>query len=281
VTVDAHHHLWDPARRDYSWMAGPWAPLGRRRYDLDNLRAEAAAAGVDRTVLVQTLPSTEETSEFLATAEASDGLIAGVVGWVDLTAADVADRVDALREAAGGSRLAGVRHQAHDEPDAGWLARPDVICGLRVLADRGLVYDLLVRPRELPATLKAVEAVDELSFVVDHGAKPEIAAAVLEPWRERLAAVAALPNVTCKLSGLVTEAAWGSWTVPDLQPYVDALVTLFGPDRLMWGSDWPVCTLAASYSQVLDAARTCLSALSPDESAAVLAGTATRVYRLA
>jgi L-fuconolactonase len=260
-------------------MTGPAAPL-RRRYDLDDLRALTGAAGVDRTVVVQTVSEEAETREFLATAEASDGLVAGVVGWVDLTADDVADRIDALRDAPGGSRLVGVRHQVHDEDDPDWLARPDVISGLRVLANRGLVYDLLVRTRELPATLKAVEAVDELSFVVDHGAKPEIAAGVAEPWRERLAAVAARPNVTCKVSGLVTEAAWSSWTVGDLQPYVDTLVELFGPDRLMWGSDWPVCTLAASYDEVLGVARSCLSGRSADESAAVFGGTATRVYRL-
>lgn len=280
MTVDAHHHLIDPAIRDYPWIAGRYAPL-RRRWDLADLRVQTADLAVDRTIVVQTLADSAETEDFLSAAAKSGGLIAGVVGWVDLTAADVSDRVDELREAPGGSRLVGVRHQAHDEPDPDWLARPDVIRGLRVLAERGLAYDLLVRPRELPATLAAVEAVEGLSFVIDHGAKPEIAAGVTEPWRERLAAIAARPNVTCKVSGLVTEAAWASWTVQDLQPYVDELVTLFGPDRLMWGSDWPVCTLAASYAEVLSAARTCLSGLSPVDSAAVFAGTATRVYHLA
>lgn len=277
--VDAHHHLWDPARRDYPWMAGPAEPL-RRRYDLADLRAETTAAGVERTVLVQTVSDLGETAEFCAAAGESDGLVEGVVGWLDLTAADLADRIDEVRERSGGTRLVGVRHQVHDEPDPDWLARPDVVRGLGVLAARGLVYDLLVRPRELPAALHAVTAVEELAFVVDHGAKPEIAAGVLEPWRERLAALAARPNVTCKVSGLVTEADWARWSVADLQPYVDALVTLFGPDRLMWGSDWPVCTLAASYADVLAAARTCLSGLSADELAAVFGGTATRVYGL-
>lgn len=260
-------------------MTGPAAPL-RRRFSVDDLRVVTAASGVERTVVVQTVSDEAETREFLATAESSEGLVVGVVGWVDLTADDVPDRVDALRASAGGTRLVGVRHQVHDEDDPDWLARPDVIRGLRELAARGLVYDLLVRTRELPAALTAVEAVEELPFVVDHAAKPEIAAGVLEPWRERLAALAEHPNVSCKISGLVTEAAWASWTVKDLQPYVDSLVELFGPVRLMWGSDWPVCTLAATYAEVLSAARTCLAGLTADESDALFSGTAARVYRL-
>lgn len=277
IVVDAHHHLWNPFRRGYPWMSGPAAAL-RKLYTVDDLRAETEAVGVHRTVLVQTVSEVAETEEFLAVAAESDGLIVGVVGWVDLTAPDVDETLARLRAAPGGELLVGIRHQAHDEPDPDWLARPDVLRGLATLADHGLVYDLLVRTRELPAALSAVQAVDTLRFVVDHAAKPDIAGGVVEPWATRLAALAALPNVVCKLSGLVTEAAWSTWTVGDLRPYVDRILRLFGADRLIFGSDWPVCTLAATYGEVFDAARDCLSELSADEAAAAFGGTALGMY---
>lgn len=279
MIVDAHHHLWDPAVRDYPWMTGPAAPLRRRR-DLDDLRGVTASAGVARTVVVQAVSEVAETEELLTTAESSDGLIGGVVGWVDLRAADLADRLARLRELPGGERLVGVRHQVHDEPDPDWLSRNDVLRGLAVLADHGLVYDLLVRTRELPAASRTVAALDGLSFVLDHGAKPPIAVGEVEPWATRLAELAALPNVACKVSGLVTEADWNAWTVDHLRPYVDRLIELFTPQRLMFGSDWPVCTLAAGYDDVLEAARACLAGLSKAESDAVFAGTATATYGL-
>jgi L-fuconolactonase len=278
VLVDAHHHLWDPAERDYPWMTGSVAPL-RRRYDLDDLRVVTAAAGVTTTLVVQAVSRVEETAQLLATTEASDGLISGVVGWVDLTAADLSDQVDLLRAGPGGHRLVGVRHQVHDEPDPDWLTRADVLRGLRTLAARGLVYDLLVRTRELPAARHAAAVVDGLSFVLDHAAKPPIASGEFEPWATRLTELAGLPNVSCKVSGLVTEADWNNWTAGQLAPYVKRLVELFSPQRLMFGSDWPVCTLAAEYDQVLLAARECLSDLSVTESAAAFGGTAMAIYR--
>jgi L-fuconolactonase len=277
--IDAHHHLWDPHMRAYPWMTGPAAVL-RRPYTVDDLRKETASAGVGRTVLVQTVSEVTETEEFLHVAADSGGLIAGVVGWADLTATDLADTIARLRSGTGGGQLVGIRHQVHDEADPRWLARPDVLHGLATLAGAGLAYDLLVRTRELPAALHAAEAVDTLTFVVDHAAKPDIAAGAVEPWATRLAALAALPHVVCKLSGLVTEATWDSWTVDDLRPYVDWLLDLFGPERLLFGSDWPVCTLAASYAEVLHAARACLNGLSDPETAAVFGRTAARVYRL-
>ena len=282
MIVDAHHHLWDPGRRDYPWMTGEAARL-RRRFDGDDLREAIAGLGVRRTVLVQAVGTLEETRELLATTAAdAGGLIAGVVGWVDLTDRDVAATLARLTAGAGGRNLVGVRHQVHDEADPDWLLRPQVLRGLRAVAEAGLVYDLLVRSRELPAASRAAERLPELSFVVDHAAKPAIAAGEWEPWSTRIGEIAALPHVTCKLSGLVTEARHPGWTAGDLAPYVARLVELFGPSRLLFGSDWPVCTLAASYRSVLDAARTCLAraGLGEDESSEVLAGTAARVYGL-
>jgi L-fuconolactonase len=281
MIVDAHHHLWDPARRDYPWMTGEAARL-RRRFDRDDLREATAGLGVERTVLVQAVGTLEETEELLATAADSGGLIAGVVGWVDLTLPDVAATLAQLLQGPGGAHLVGIRHQVHDEADPDWLLRPDVLRGLRAVAEVGLVYDLLVRSRELPAARRAAEQLPELSFVVDHAAKPAIRAGEWEPWSTRIAAMAALSNVACKLSGLVTEARHPGWTVEDLAPYVARLVELFGPARLLFGSDWPVCTLAASYHSVLGATSTCLAraGLGEPERADVLAGTATRVYGL-
>ena len=166
----------------------------------------------------------------------------------------------------------------HDEPDPNWLTRADVLRGLRTLAARGLVYDLLVRTRELPAARHAAATIDGLSFVLDHAAKPPIASGQFEPWATRLAELANLPNVSCKVSGLVTEADWNAWTVGQLAPYVDRLIELFSPERLMFGSDWPVCTLAADYDRVLHSARECLSDLSVTESEAVFGGTAMAIY---
>lgn len=278
MIVDAHHHLWDPARRAYPWM--PAGTVLEKAFDMGDLRAVAEPAGVSRTVLVQTVSDVAETEEFLATARASDGLISGVVGWVELTAPDIGDLLDRLRARPDSALLVGVRHQVHNEPDPEWLLRPEVLRGLRAVRDRGLAYDLLVRSRELPAAVAAVQAVDGLTFVVDHAAKPEIARRVREPWRTRLAELARHGHVRCKLSGLVTEADWIQWTVEDLRPYAETVLELFGPDRVMFGSDWPVCTLAASYDDVLDAARALLANLSDGERASVLAETAVHSYRL-
>lgn len=278
VPIDAHHHLWDPARREYPWMTGSAAVL-RRRFGPDDLREQAVAAGIQRTVVVQAAHDVGETEELLEIA-ATDTLVAGVVGWVDLTAPDLADQLARLREGPGGDHLVGIRHQIHDEDDPGWLDRAEVRRGLAELVRQGLVLDLLVRTRELPAGTRAAHDLDELTFIVDHAAKPPIASGTDEPWARHLAAAAAVPNVMCKVSGLVTEAQVDRWTVDDLRPYTDRVVELFTPDRLMFGSDWPVCTLAATYAEVVGAARACLSALSPPESAAVFGGNAATVYGL-
>ena len=279
MIVDAHHHLWDPARRDYPWMTGDAAVL-RRRFDLGDLRATVEPLGIGATVAVQAAASEEETRELLALAAGSDGLIAGVVGWIDLTARDAGERLAALQAASGGARLVGIRHAVHDEPDPDWLGREDVARGLRAVAQAGLPYDLLLFPQHLSVAARVAAAIPELALVVDHGAKPGIAAGEREPWSSDLAALAAHEQVHCKLSGLVTEADWLLWPDQDVESYAARLLELFGPERLMFGSDWPVCTLAASYAEVLDLARAALAELSAAEQEAVLAGTARRFYGL-
>jgi L-fuconolactonase len=267
VIIDAHHHLWDPADRQYPWMDDSVAPI-RRRFDVDDLRAATRDTDVTRTVVVQAVHDPGETAWLLAQPEP----VAGVVGWVDLTATDVADRLAAIAH----PRLVGIRHQAQDEPDPGWLARPDVLRGVRALAEAGLVFDLLVRAREHRAALALVDAVPEASFVLDHAGKPTID--VGDPgWRERMQDFAARTNVTCKVSGLLTEAGV-SWRDRPVARYARQTVETFGPDRAMFGSDWPVSTLAADHAEVLRTTVDALADLSTTERDAVFRGTAERVY---
>lgn len=271
VIIDAHHHLWNPADRPYPWMDDSVAPI-RRRFDVDDLRAATQGTGVTRTIVVQAVHDPGETAWLLE----QPGPVAGVVGWVDLTAPDVTDRIAAVRALPGGERLVGIRHQAQDEPDADWLARPDVVRGVHALAAAGLVFDVLVRAREHAAAVTLIDAVLEASFVLDHAGKPSIDPG--DPtWRGRMTDFAARPNVTCKVSGLFTEAG-PDWRDRPVDRYVREVVEQFGPERSMFGSDWPVSTLATGYADVVQRTTAALADLSTNEHESVLSGTAERVY---
>jgi len=274
--VDSHHHLWDLGVRDQPWTV--LLPSLRRTFDLAELRPQLEAAGVGRTVLVQTVHVAEETPEMLRLAAISP-VVAGVVGWTDLTVDDVDERLAALRAAPGGEWLVGVRHGVQGEADPRWLQRPDVTRGLRAVGSVGLVYDLLVTTTQLPAVIETVRALPGVRFVLDHGGKPPIARGGLDPWRQHIDAIAAAENVAVKLSGLFTEAA-PDWSVDDIRPFADHLLDRFGAERTMFGSDWPVSTLRATYGEVVAATRVLTGALSPGEQAAVFGGTATRWYDL-
>jgi L-fuconolactonase len=274
VVIDAHHHFWDPSHRDYPWMGDDLAAI-RRRFGPEQLAPLLAASGVDRTVLVQTVSSLDETREFLAAAAAND-FIAGVVGWVDLTDPSVGATLAELRAGDGGAFLVGIRHQVHDERDPVWLLRDDVRRGIQHVGEAGLVYDLLVKTRELPAAVELATSFPDLRFVLDHSAKPRIAAGPRDPeWERAMAPLAKCKNVYCKLSGLVTEAGWTTWTPEALEPYVVRVLDWFGPERCMFGSDWPVCLLASDYARVVSTTRAIVG-----ESDDVFGATATRVYRL-
>lgn len=249
MIIDAHHHFWDPGRADYPWMAAPELAPIRRPFGPADLAPLRAAHGVDATIVVQCRSSLDETAAMLRTA-AADPTIVGVVGWVDLTDPDVGATLDRI----AGPKLVGIRHQVHDEVDADWLSRPAVRRGLAAVFDRDLAFDLLVRTRELPAATAAARAFPTGRFILDHAAKPPVATGFDAVWAERLAALAACPNVWCKISGLVTEADWRDWDVERLRPFVDHAARVFGPDRLIFGSDWPVCLLAADYGAVRQAA---------------------------
>jgi L-fuconolactonase len=277
--VDAHHHLWDLGVRDQDWITGAaLAPL-RRDFLLGDYQLLTGQNGVGASVVVQTVTVPGETPELLALAAASD-LIAGVVGWADLTGPGLTDRIAELTALPGGDKLVGLRHQVQNEPDPRWLTRPDVLRGLAAVAGAGLVYDLVITAGQLPAAARAAAAVPDLLFVLDHLGKPAIASGSAQPWERDLRRLAALPNTACKLSGLVTEADWTRWQVADLRPYAEVALDAFGPVRMMFGSDWPVCTLAASYGEVLQTARDLTGHLSDAEREAIFAGTAMSLYQL-
>jgi L-fuconolactonase len=278
--VDSHQHFWDPARRDYPWLTDPKI---RKPFGPEDLRPLLAANGVDATVLVQTVSDLEETREFLALAADTD-FVAGVVGWADLTDPALAQTLAELKGGEYGAYLVGIRHQVHDEEDPNWLLREDVQHGLGEIAEAGLVYDLLVRPRELPAALTVAQDFPHLRFVIDHLAKPPIASGEIDEWSTLLHEFAGLENVACKLSGMVTEADPDAWTVDGLRPYVRQAVEIFGPHRLMFGSDWPVCLLAADYGAVLATLREALGDIEltgVEPEAAIFGGTAMHWYGLA
>jgi L-fuconolactonase len=276
--IDAHHHLWDLAVRDQPWTAD--IPALRRSFLAADLEPLAAACGVTATVLVQTIHAAAETPEMLALADSSD-LIVGVVGWTDIAAAGFPERLAELREGVGGRWLVGLRHQVQELPDGSWLTEPATVAGLRHLAAAGLTFDLIVRADQLSSCVGAAREVPELSFVLDHLGKPRIASGETEPWASDVRALAECPNVTCKLSGMVTEADHRAWTTADLRPYADTVLDAFSPDRVMFGSDWPVSTLAADYARVVESARELTGHLTASELEDVFSGTATRVYRLA
>jgi L-fuconolactonase len=277
--IDAHHHFWDPSRYDYPWMVGEALDPIRRAFGPADLRSSLRLAGVTGTILVQTLSDVVETREFLQLAASTDYVL-GVVGWVDLAAPGVGDELDGLLEGDGGEWLVGIRHQVHDEQDPDWLCRDDVARGLAAVEARGLTYDLLVRARELPAAARTVEAFPDLQFVLDHIAKPRIADGRDDLWNERLPVLAALPNVSAKLSGMITEADWETWTASDLRPFVESVIDWFAIDRVMFGSDWPVCLLAGSYEATLAGLADALGTLSAAEESRVFGDNAKRTYAL-
>jgi len=277
VVIDAHHHFWDPAKASYPWMTEALAPI-RRRFGPEDLQPLLAANGVDQTILVQTRSSLDETREFLATAAQHD-FIAGVVGWVDLTA-DVSKQLAQLRSGPGGAKLVGIRHQVHDEADPKWLTKKEVRRGIAAVGKADLAYDILVKTRELPAALALVRDNPGMRFVIDHIAKPSIATGAIDEWSEHLAPLDAFPNVFVKLSGMVTEADWKRWTVRDITPYVQRVLEWFGPARCVFGSDWPVCLVAASYARVIDLCGQAIGDLPADEREGIFGGNAAQLYRL-
>lgn len=275
MLIDAHHHLWRYNDRDYGWMSNDMIAL-RQNYLLPELEQVTRASGVTGTIAVQARQTLEETESLLQMA-AANPLLQGVVGWVPLIAPNVPDDLDRF---AADPRLKGVRHVLHDEQDAFYMLRDDFNRGVSLLASRGLAYDILIFEKHLPQTLTFVDRHPNQIFVVDHVAKPKIRAGELSPWQKNLAELARRENVYCKISGMATEADWTAWTQEQLRPYFDAVLQAFGPSRLMFGSDWPVLTLAGSYQRWVETFRWFIADLSPHEQEQIGRGTAIRAYRL-
>jgi L-fuconolactonase len=278
--IDAHHHFWDPASGgDYAWLSGPFEPINRV-FAPDDLRPALKANHVNGTVLVQTWNDLSETWDFIRTAEATD-FVAGVVGWVDLTDPKIDQTLSELKSAPEGKWLVGIRHLIQTESDPNWLLRDDVKRGLRAVQEASLVYDLVPNLPQLPSCIKTVEAFPDMRFVLDHISKPEIRNNGFQEWAVLMRQFRGQRNhVWCKLSGMVTEANWKNWTPEDLKPYVREVLDIFGIDRCMFGTDWPVCLVAASYDRVVDALHECLADLSTDELDQIFGRSAIEVYRL-
>ena len=274
LRIDAHQHFWRYDAAEYGWIDNAMTGLKRDFLPAD-LRREMDAAGFDASVAVQARQTPEETQWLLALADAHP-FVAGVVGWIDLRASDVEAELERVR---AHPRLVGLRHIVQAEADD-FLARPDVRRGVAALQRADVPYDLLVYARQLRAVVEFVDGFPRQRFVLDHLGKPDIRANGFESWKQNFAALARFPNVCCKLSGLVTEAHWDSWTPSQLRPYIDVALEAFGPERLMIGSDWPVCTLAGSYQRTMEVVVDAIGPLSPDERAEILGGTAQRFWNL-
>jgi L-fucono-1,5-lactonase len=273
MKLDAHQHFWRYKAEDYPWIS---TEVLKRTYLPQDLKPHLDAAGFDGTVAVQARSTWEETRWLL---ELSDQFpwIVGVVGWADLAAPDVFPR---LASFAQNPRLCGIRCGIHTEPGAPEFPSDSFLLGIAALVAVDLSFDLLVRPPQLSLACRLAEAAPDQRFILDHIAKPLIKNRIMEPWTADIRRLAALPNVACKVSGMVTEADHDAWRASDFKPYLDVVLGAFGADRLMIGSDWPVCRQAADYGSVMEIVRGYISALSPDEQAAVLGGTAKRWYRV-
>ncbi|MFE3526292.1 amidohydrolase family protein [Streptomyces sp. NPDC059161] len=281
--IDSHHHVWNLGHHPQPWLDEPGHEAIRRNFSPHKLRSAAtrtiAGRRLEQTVVVQCVTSVPETRDLLALAH-SDPLIGAVVGWADLTSASIGDVLDDLRGGPDGRYLRALRHLVQGETDPGWLQQPSVERGLRAVQDRGLAYDVLVRSHQLPQAIRLAERLPGLALVLDHAGKPSVARGELDDWERGIRLLARHTQVRCKVSGLITEADHARWTIADIRPVWDVLLSAFGPDRLMFGSDWPVCLLAGGWNHWASAVEELLLDCSASETEAILAGTAAAFYGL-
>jgi L-fuconolactonase len=273
--IDAHHHLWRYRYPGHPWMTDEMSSL-RRDIGLDDLRKVATPSGITGTIVIEVERTSEET-RWLASTAASDDLVLGVVGWADLTDPSVFAELEQLAEL---PKLKGVRHPIHDEPDPNFVLREDFNRGIAALHALGLAYDLLIFEDHLPQTINFVDRHPDQIFILDHVAKPRVREASITAWRNNLLELARRPNVYCKLSGIVTEAKWDRWTPQSIAPYIDTVLEAFGPGRLMFGSDWPIVTLASTYDQWVNIVHSAISQLSASEQQEILWRSAMEAYGL-
>jgi L-fuconolactonase len=280
LKIDSHHHLWDLEVRDQSWITGSaMAPI-RRNFVIEDLKETLKPTGITKTVVVQTVTEYGETPELLELA-AREELIAGVVGWLNIDSPDAISHLDEYQTGIGANYLKGIRDIAQDHPDSNYLARPQSIKTVQELGRRGLTYDLLSKTPELVGAIELVKQCPNVQFVLDHISKPYIAKAEVQPWASLIKELASFENVVCKVSGMVTEANWSEWKKEDFLPYFEIIVDSFTPNRLMFGSDWPVANLAATYDEVVGLVEFLSQNFSESEKSDLWAMTAIRAYRIA
>lgn len=275
MNIDAHQHFWNYNQKEFDWIDDSMAAI-RRNFLPQDLEPELKASGFGGSIVVQTRQTLEETRWLLELAERNSSVL-GVVGWADLRSPDIRLQLKSLTR---NTKLVGLRHIVQSEPDERFLLQPDFLRGIAALEEFGLAYDILIYSRHLPAAIEFVQRCPGQRFVLDHLAKPPIKAGEIDSWAKGIRALGASPNVLCKLSGLVTEADWRHWEPGHITPYLDVALDSFGPERLMIGSDWPVCLVAASYARVMQIVKDYIAPLSAASQAAVLGGNAARFWRL-
>ena len=280
MRIDSHHHIWDLSVRDQEWITGDAMHPIRRNFAVSDLHVASAASGIEKTILVQTVTDYAETPELLLIAQ-SEQLVGAVVGWLKIDAPDAIEHLHRYLDLPGADYLKGIRDIAQDHPDSNYLAKSETIANVRKLGELGITYDLLTKTPELPAAIELVRACPDVQFVMDHISKPRIAKQELEPWKTLMTELATFSNVLCKVSGLVTEANWNEWQVKDFKPYVDHVIDIFTPQRLMFGSDWPVAILGGTYAEVVELAEALTAGFSPSESESFWHKTAAFAYRIA
>jgi L-fuconolactonase len=279
MRIDSHHHVWDLSVREQGWMVGEALNPIMRNFSINDLRQAITGCGIDKTVVVQTVTNYDETPELLELAD-TDDLVAGVVGFLKIDAEDAIAHLDSYQSLRGFKYLVGIRDIAHDYEDVKYLSKPQVIKNVQELGKRGLVYDLLTKTPHMRAAIDLVKACPNTKFVLDHISKPYIAKADMQPWADQITELASFENVVVKVSGLFTEADWKNWKKEDFWPYLDHITKSFTPNRMMFGSDWPVCLLAATYKQSIDLVEEFTSKFSESEKNAFWAATANTAYGL-
>jgi L-fuconolactonase len=279
MRIDSHHHVWDLSVREQGWMVGEALNPIKKNFSINDLRQAITGCGIDKTVVVQTVTNYDETPELLELAD-TDDLVAGVVGFLKIDAEDAISHLDSYQSLRGFKYLVGIRDIAHDYEDVKYLSKPQVIKNVQELGKRGLVYDLLTKTPHMRAAIDLVKACPNTKFVLDHISKPYIAKGDMQPWADQITELASFENVVVKVSGLFTEADWKNWKKEDFWPYLEHITKSFTPNRMMFGSDWPVCLLAATYKQSIDLVEEFTSKFSESEKNAFWAGTANKAYGL-